>query len=242
VIEACIFDWGGTLAPWLIVDELAGWRAYAQVLHPDDPVASARVAGALQRAQDDRWSAVRTSSRAFRLEHVIADATAALTSEGWAEVPWSEPALTAYRETWLEVSHTRPEAAAMLTELRSRGLALGVLSSTAWPATWHEEWLARDGVLEFFDACVWSSDLTWTKPHPDAFAAVMSALGVSDPARCVYVGDRRYDDVHGAAGVGMRTVFIPHSSPPPEQLVPTDVEPDVVLDSLTDLPAVLERW
>ena len=40
----------------------------------------------------------------------------------------------------------------------------------------------------------------------------MEAVGVSDPARCVYVGDRLFDDVWGAQQAGMRTVHIPLST------------------------------
>ena len=130
----------------------------------------------------------------------------------------------------------------MLAALRNRGLRLGVLSSTPWPAAWHEEWLRRDGVLHLFDACVWSSDLRFTKPHPDAFRAALDAVGVEDPARAVYVGDRPYDDVSGAKAVGMRAVLVPHSDIPPHQQVPVDVEPDGVLRRLADLPELIADW
>jgi FMN hydrolase / 5-amino-6-(5-phospho-D-ribitylamino)uracil phosphatase len=39
VIEAVVFDWGGTLTPWLAMDPHASWRAYAAALHPDDTTA-----------------------------------------------------------------------------------------------------------------------------------------------------------------------------------------------------------
>jgi putative hydrolase of the HAD superfamily len=241
-VQAVIFDWGGTLAPWVSMDELAGWRAFAEVLHPGDPELAARVAAALLAAEVGRWGRVRTESRAFRLEQVLADATAALTEAGYPEVPYHDGALAAFREACTVVTHTRPEAAAMLAELRRRGLALGVLSSTGWPGQWHEDFLRRDGVLGLFDACVWSSDLEWTKPHPAAFEAAMHAVGVSDPRACVYVGDRLYDDIFGANRIGMRTVFVPHSVLPPEQVVQVDVRPDAVLDKLSDLPAILADW
>jgi len=242
MIEAVIFDWGGTLAPWVAMDHLAGWRGYADVLYPGDPASAEQVAAALLAAENARWNLVRDEHRAFRLAQVIADADAALTGVGGPEVAYRQDALAVFREGWIPASYTRPEAASMLDELRERGLALGVLSSTGWPGQWHEEFLRRDGVLELFDGCVWSSDLDWTKPHPEAFAAAMASVGVADPARCVYVGDRIYDDIYGAKRFGMRAVFVPHSVIPAEQLVPVDVEPDAVLDTLTDLPGLNADW
>ena len=44
----------------------------------------------------------------------------------------------------------------------------------------------------------------------------MEAVGVDDPARCVYVGDRLFDDVWGARNAGMRAIHIPHRAIPPE--------------------------
>jgi FMN hydrolase / 5-amino-6-(5-phospho-D-ribitylamino)uracil phosphatase len=239
VIDAVIFDWGGTLAPWVTIDHLAGWRAYADVLHPGDAAAAERAAAALLAAENGRWRRVRDEHRAFTLAQVVADATEAL---GGPELPYREDALTAFREFWTVATHTHAEVAPTLTRLRERGLALGVLSSTGWPGAWHEEFLRRDGVLELFDACVWTSDLDWTKPHPEAFRAAMAAVGVTDPARCVYVGDRPYDDIAGAKGIGMRAVFVPHSVIPLDQQVPVDVEPDAVIQRLSELPELLAAW
>ncbi|WP_037080271.1 HAD family hydrolase [Pseudonocardia spinosispora] len=238
MIEAVIFDWGGTLAPWVVMDHLAGWRAYAAVVHPDDPEVAERLAVALLAAEDGRWLLAKDEHRAFTLKHIVADATGALGED----VPYREDALAAFREHWTAASHTRPEVGPTLTALRDAGLALGVLSSTGWPGSWHEEFLRRDGVLDLFDACVWSSDLRWTKPHPEAFAAAMVAVGAGDPTRCVYVGDRLYDDIHGAKEAGMRAVFVPHSDIPPHQTVAVDVEPDAVIQSLSDLPEVIAGW
>jgi HAD superfamily hydrolase (TIGR01549 family) len=239
MIDAVIFDWGGTLAPWVTIDHLAGWRAYADVVHPGDATAAERAATALLAAENGRWRRVREEHRAFTLAQVVADATEAL---GGPALPYREDALTAFREFWTVATHTHAEVAPTLSRLRERGLALGVLSSTGWPGTWHEEFLRRDGVLELFDACVWTSDLDWTKPHPEAFRAAMAAVGATDPARCVYVGDRPYDDIAGAKGIGMRAVFVPHSVIPLDQQVPVDVEPDAVIQRLSELPELLATW
>ena len=61
-------------------------------------------------------------------------------------------------------------------------------------------------VLDLIDGAVYTSEIPWTKPHPEAFRAAMKTIGVTDPAECVFVGDRPYDDVHGAKSAGMRAV------------------------------------
>jgi FMN hydrolase / 5-amino-6-(5-phospho-D-ribitylamino)uracil phosphatase len=245
VIEAVIFDWGGTLTPWKTVDAHDAWRAYASVLHTDDTERAAEAARRLHEADLARWAGVRDQHRAFTLAHVLADALGDALDAATARLDMAAldtAALDAYREFWVHATHTDPEAAPMLATLRARGLRLGILSSTPWPAAWHEEWLRRDAVLDLFDACVWSSDLAWTKPHPAAFRAALDAVGVADPARCVYVGDRPYDDVSGAKAVGMRAVLVPHSDIPPHQQVPVDVTPDGVIACLSELPELIEDW
>ncbi len=236
MIEAVIFDWGGTLTPWKTVDAHGAWRAYAGALHADDTERAAEAARRLHEADLARWAGVRDAHRAFTIAHVLEDALRD------ASARHDTAALDAYREFWVHATHTDPEAAPMLATLRAQGLRLGVLSSTPWPATWHEEWLRRDGVLDHFHATVWSSDLPWTKPHPEAFRAALEAVGVDDPSRAVYVGDRPYDDISGAKGVGMRAVLVPHSDIPPEQQVPVDVHPDGVLHRLADLPELIAGW
>ena len=232
MIDAVVFDWGGTLTPWRTVDPHDAWTAYTGVLHADDADRAAEAARRLTEADLARWVGVRDEHRAFTIAQVLDDAAAR----------HDQAALDAYREFWVQATHTDPEATAMLEALRARGLRLGILSSTPWPAAWHEEWLRRDGVLELFDACVWSSDLPWTKPHPSAFRAALDAVGVADPARAVYVGDRPYDDVSGAKAVGMRAVLVPHSDIPAHQQVPVDVTPDGVVQRLADLPDLIEGW
>jgi putative hydrolase of the HAD superfamily len=60
---------------------------------------------------------------------------------------------------------------------------------------------------------------------------------VSDPARCVFVADRPFDDVHGAQRVGMRTVLMPHSDVPAY----AEVAPDAVISRLAELRPLVDR-
>lgn len=231
-IDAVIFDWGGTLTPWYHIDHRQGWRAYASALHAGDAELVEQVAAALHAAEAARWVAAREDLRAFRTEQVLAD----------AGVPWHEAGIAAYREYWRPYTGTDPQAGPLLAALRLRGLRLGVLSSTPWPAQWHREILHRDGVFDVLHGAVWSSSLDWTKPHAEAFGAAMAAVSVADPRRCVYVGDRLYDDIYGAAMLGMRTIFLPHSGIPEDHLLPVPTTPDAVVQTLAEVLDVVDGW
>ena len=71
-----------------------------------------------------------------------------------------------------------------------------------------------------------------------ACGAAMAAIGVTDPAECVYVGDRPYDDVHGAKSMGMRAVLVPNSDVPPFDAT----VPDAVITRLSELTWHLDGW
>jgi len=107
-----------------------------------------------------------------------------------------------------------------------------------WPREAHERIFVRDGILDLIDGAVYSSEIPWVKPHPEAFRAAMAAIEVSDPASCVFVGDRPYDDIHGAKSLGMRAILVPNS------IVPgfDGVTPDAVIDRLAELPRYLDIW
>ena len=66
----------------------------------------------------------------------------------------------------------------------------------------------------------------------------MSAIGMTDPAACVFVGDRPYDDVHGAKSAGMRAVLLPNHGVPPFK----DATPDAVIARLSELLPHIDRW
>ncbi|MGH3331493.1 MAG: HAD family hydrolase, partial [Nocardioidaceae bacterium] len=121
-------------------------------------------------------------------------------------------------------------------------IKVGVLSNTVWPRDWHEEFFRRDGVLEMLDGAVYTSDIPWTKPAPEAFLAAMEAVDVRHPGRCVYVGDRLFDDIWGASNAGMRTIHVPHSEIPRTQVGHSEGEPDAVVQRLAHVYDVVSAW
>ena len=125
-----------------------------------------------------------------------------------------------------------PETVQALRELQPR-YRLAVLSN------------ADDGFLlpnlELLDLefeTILSSEMARSyKPQPGLFLEMLRRLSL-DPAETVYVGDRHYEDVHGATSVGMNAVWVNRNDrglredlPPPRHRV----------SSLLELPAMLER-
>jgi len=226
VVRAVIFDWGGTLTPWHSVDHAALWRAVCAQHYDDDR--AERTASAIRAAEAELWRAAEREHRSATLDHVFER----------AGVEPTEAFLASYFEAWEPHTWTDPDAPGLLRRLRAAGIRIGVLSNTMWPRSAHEQVFGRDEVLGLIDGAVYSSEIDWTKPHPEAFRAAMAAVGVDDPAACVFVGDRPYDDVYGAKRAGMRAVLVPNSD------VPTfaDAEPDAVIERLADLEPLIEAW
>jgi putative hydrolase of the HAD superfamily len=225
-VNAVIFDWGGTLTPWHTIDHNALWRS---VCAPHFPAVDAEAFGdAVAAAEAELWRESGTAQRSETLAGLLA--RAGLTPpEGF---------LDGYFRAWDPHTYTDPDVAPLFRWLRERGIRIGVLSNTIWPRSAHERVFARDEVLTLIDGAVYSSEIPWTKPHPEAFRAAMAAVGATDPAACVFVGDRPYDDIYGAKRAGLRAVLIPNSDVP----VFADAVPDAVIGRLAELPAHLERW
>jgi putative hydrolase of the HAD superfamily len=231
-VEAVAFDWGGTLSLFAEIDMQDMWRLAARHLAPDreDEVCARLVA-----IEEASWARIAVDQRATTLTSLLTLASADLGLDV-AEAVLEEAALH-HLDSWTPHIRHDPEAGPVLRALRERGLRIGLLSNTHWPRAFHEHFLERDGLADLIDARCYTSEMNFTKPHRDAFRTVLDALGVARPDHAVFVGDRLYDDVHGAQSLGMRSVWCRNS------LVPGyDVEPDAVIDSLAELPTLLDRW
>jgi putative hydrolase of the HAD superfamily len=232
-VRAVLFDWGGTLTPWHTIDLAAQWQAYTRAYGGD---AADDLATRILAAEQEAWARVKGDGSSARLAEILEQAGVD------TDHPGVSAAQAAYEEFWEPHTFTDPEVGPLFAGLRERGIKVGVLSNTIWSREYHEAVFERDGVLHLIDGAVYSSEIEHAKPHPEAFAAALRAVGVDDPATAVYVGDRPYEDVHGAQRAGLRAVLVPHSDIPPEQQVPVDVQPDAVVQRLLDLLPVVDRW
>ncbi len=228
-IRAVIFDWGGTLTVHEPVELLDLWRTAARILAPGDeePLVAALVA-----VEARSWARTGTSMRSSRLMDLVREASEDVGLDVAEAV--IAAAQDAHLDAWTPTIRHVPSAVGVLTTLRSTGLGIGLLSNTHWPRSFHEQFLARDGLMDLIDQRLYTSEIDWMKPHPMPFAGIADRLDV-EPEQCVFVGDRPIDDIQGARDAGMGTVWIANDYAPGD-----GTTADHVITDLADLPRVLQ--
>jgi 2-haloalkanoic acid dehalogenase type II len=88
-----------------------------------------------------------------------------------------------------------------------------------------------------FGSVLSSEEARCYKPRPELFQEMLRRLDAA-PQECFYVGDRQFEDVQGAAQVGMRTVLINRAGAPLDPKLP---QPDHQISSLLELSALASR-
>ena len=113
----------------------------------------------------------------------------------------------------------------VLSDLRARGLKLGLVSNTGRDLG---AFVAHHGLD--VDAFVSSGVHGKTKPHPTIFLAVLELLDI-EPGDAVMIGDSLEDDVEGAQAAGIHALLLDRENRYPEV--------DEKLTDLLALPAAL---
>jgi putative hydrolase of the HAD superfamily len=241
LLDAVVFDWGGTLAaPNEDVDLTALWRHAARVL---DPQREDELTELLVRVEAGTWRRVGVDQMSFSLDRILDEACRATGLDIRHAV--RAQAAADHLDSWTpHISHS-PDALPVLQALQDAGYRCGLLSNTHWPRRYHQHLLDRDGLSPYLDATVYTCELPRTKPHPSAFKAVLHLLDVPDARRAAFVGDTLYDDIFGAAQMGMRTALVRGGGTPwPEAAVvkPSEVHPDARIDRLSEVLRWVADW
>jgi putative hydrolase of the HAD superfamily len=111
-----------------------------------------------------------------------------------------------------------PEAAAVLTELRGRGLRLAVCSNWDWDL---EPAVTEAGLRDLVDLLVSSAWAGARKPHPKIFHTTLEQLAVG-AGEAVFVGDTWRPDVDGPRAVGITPVYLERDDHWPDATAPTN--------------------
>ena len=121
---------------------------------------------------------------------------------------------------------------------KTQGLSVAILTNTITRGdteVWED--CRRLGLSGLIDEVVSSYSTGWSKPHHAMFERALERFGV-DRRTAFMVGDQFDEDIVGAKRAGLRAIW-KSTSPSPEGS--TD-QPDAVIASLVDLPAVAEGW
>jgi putative hydrolase of the HAD superfamily len=125
--------------------------------------------------------------------------------------------------------HAFPDAAPALRTLRSRGLAVVVVSN--WDHSLHER-LEETGLAPLVDGAVASAELGAAKPDRAIFEHALALAG-TEAESALHAGDAPEEDVAGALAAGLRAVLVARDGSPP---APVRVP---VIRSLAELPALV---
>jgi putative hydrolase of the HAD superfamily len=199
-------------------------------------------AAALGLPADDFW-AVMGQTFAQRIVGAFGDtretlrAVAALAGR---EVTPEEldAGVAAHHHGAIELRRPRAGGLAVLDELRSAGLRLGLLSDCSSELA--EAW-AGTAYAERIDAPVFSWQERRRKPDPVLYATVAQRLGVA-PQECWYVGDGGSRELQGARAAGMHPVLVTNAAWPLAAAHRTDPDPfipEFTIDDLHRLPGLL---
>jgi putative hydrolase of the HAD superfamily len=204
VVDAVLFDWGDTLFHFAYDESLleAGWEAGLAAVGRDGlPAHDAAAARFRERYVPLLWEpgALEEIEYPGMVRECLAGLGADLTDE---EV---DRFLDAEHAAWEPARLLGDSTHALLDVLRDRGLKTGLVSNAFDPPGLLHSDLEQMGLGSRLDVAVFSSEVGMRKPHPAIFESALGRLAI-DPARAVFVGDRRYEDIRGAKELGMTTV------------------------------------
>jgi HAD superfamily hydrolase (TIGR01549 family) len=131
-----------------------------------------------------------------------------------------------------------PDAIPAMAALRVRGYHVAVIGNQPAQRT---DQLRAVGVDP--EVMAMSAEMGVAKPAPEFFERALELIGSPPPASVAYVGDRVGNDVLPAAAAGMRAIWIRRGPWGVIEQLPEDVEPALVVNSLTELAERIdEAW
>jgi putative hydrolase of the HAD superfamily len=141
-----------------------------------------------------------------------------------------------YSRVRLSRMYLLPGAVETLSELRSRGIRLAMVTNGDAPG--QRSKIERFGLESYFDHILIEGEVGFGKPDPRVYETALAKLEAR-PSETGMVGDNIVWDVGGPQKLGLRGIWIDRK----REGVPlgTEVVPDHVLASVTELPALIDN-
>ncbi len=212
--EAVGFDYGGTLVRVAVPE--AALRAAGEALAQDLSDLAGSWSGTPGDLLMDFSATVDEEARAAHRRRPLREVDPrALEERALGRLLGREPPPglarmlgAAAQQAWISGVVVAEEARQLLLRLRERGLRLGLLSNAPYPPQAMRLQLARLGLLQHFEVALFSTDLGWRKPAPEAFQGLLERLDLA-PGAVWFVGDEVEADLLGARAAGMRAFLAP---------------------------------
>jgi putative hydrolase of the HAD superfamily len=237
MLRAVLFDVGNTLTQWEWDDALldAGHRAGLAAVGRDGLPEAARLSARWRAHYEpllaEHWDAPEEVEYPGLVRDLLRDVGVELSDEELFRY------LDAEHAAWAAASRVGSTSQALLESLRARGLKLGLVSNAFDPPELLRRDMERYGLAGRVDSMVFSSEVGFRKPRPEIFERALGELGVA-AAETVFVGDKLYQDIRGASGLGMTTVqalwFVADDHP-------EAVEPDFQAFTQMDVLNIVDR-
>jgi putative hydrolase of the HAD superfamily len=258
VIEAVTLDFGNTLVP-VSAGALRGVvRVTAEALARDLGLADAAEVMRLWAEERERQlreevpegREVDLAQRAVRILARLRGLPPPPDDTRWDDTDagrLADPAEVArivatYSDAFVTSLPPAPDAGRLIASL-ARQHRVAVLSN--WPlAATIDRYCEAAGWMPHLAAVVVSQRVGAIKPYPAIFVAARTALGDPEPAAILHVGDDWAADVVGAKRAGWHAAWLaerPADSPLPGSERDDSVEADLVVGSLGEIPAAIER-
>ncbi len=174
---------------------------------------------AAQRAEGERWAhyywaiapempvdlaELGADTPAFWLRYTQRQIEAFGWNGAGAPTHLAEAITIVMRDQYRPDNHIPADVRPTLTQLRARGLKVGLVSNRSEVLAPVAEAL---GLADLFDLTLSAGEAGAWKPSPDIFHLACQRLAL-DPREAVYVGDNYYADIEGARNAGLGQVLI----------------------------------
>lgn len=236
-LDDTLIDWSGFKGPWDIFEIKHVRPVFDYICGEGHNLADFDgFFGEYMRRIRDAWEGARTTLHAPHLGRIlVATATSFGVADGSLQM---ERYLEHYPWGVVDGTALFPEVREVLSTLRKRGLKMGIVTNAHQPMSMRDSEIAQHGLIDFFPTCRLSAaDVGYLKPHPNIFERALRCLGTS-PEETLFVGDNPVADIAGAQGAGLRAVLrVKH---PPSPLISGLVVPDGAINSLVELPVLLD--
>src|SRR5437870_1654894 len=198
------------------------------------------------------WKRGEQVSTLEQIRYIVNHAT-----KNRAILPTDPQVLVKLEESYWSPSLTAPptlhaDAPAVFQQLRERGLKIGLICNTGrGPGHALRELMRREGVLDYFDATIFSDEVGYGKPDARIFLTAAEGLGL-EPSYVLHVGDNIENDVGGAQSAGMKTLLFDYEVPSGFREQPsllaltrasdssTSVKPDGRIKSLSEILNIID--